>query len=342
MHSYVKCGAGLAAGILIMAATAVGARADIIKTECGAPGGLSCVVPQLMAKYAGESGGYKIQVNEGQTLTKSALLLANDRLGAAVYPPVAFDSMVNGTRMYAKQADKVKAVAPNLRALFGFAAGHIHALTYADSGIETYDDLKGKRVFVGPPSGGAVALTTGLINVASGLKMGEDYEGVKMGWGAGLQAFEDGQFDAFLRPLPINSALMEQIGLKRDLRLIDMPDGAAQSDAWQNYVKTPGRLVGVIPANTYDKQVNKDQDIDTVMYTMVMGVHKDMDDQTAYDLTKAFWDNLDESKRAVVTLVATTADQPFVGLNTPLHPGAVKYYQEVGIDIPDHLMPPSS
>ncbi len=339
MHPYVKNGAGLVAGVLIMAATATGARADIIKMECGAPGGLSCVVPQLIAKYAGQSGGYEIQVNEGQTLTKSALLLAHDRLGAAVYPPVAYDSMVNGTRMYAKQAEKVKPVAANLRSLFGFAAGHIHALTYADSGIETFDDLKGKRVFVGPPSGGAVALTTGLINVSSGLKMGDDYEGVKMGWGAGLQAFEDGQFDVFMRPLPLNSALMEQIGLKRDLRLINMPEGTAGSDAWSKYTKTPGRLAGIIPANTYDKQVNKDEDVNTVMYTMVMGVHKDLDDKTAYDLTKAFWDNLDTSKAAVVTLAATTADQPFVGLNTPLHPGALKYYDEVGIAVPDHLKP---
>ncbi len=339
MHLYLKSGAGLFAGVLIMAATAVGARADIIKTECGAPGGLSCVVSQLLAKYAGQNGGYEIQVNEGQTLTKSALLLANGRLGAAVYPPVAYESMVNGTRMYAKQADKVKPVSANLRSLFGFAAGHLHALTYADSGIETYDDLKGKRVFVGPPSGGAVAMTTGLINVSSGLKMGEDYEGVKMGWGAGLQAFEDGQFDVFMRPLPLNSALMEQIGLKRDVRLINMPEGATGSEEWEKFTKTPGRLAGVIPANTYDKQVNKEHDVNTVMYTMVMGVHKNMDDQMAYDLTKAFWDNLDASKKAVVTLVATTADEPFVGLNTPLHPGAVKYYDEVGIAIPDYLKP---
>lgn len=335
-----KTGSAFAAATLLVMSGA--AQAEIIKFECGAPGGLSCVVSQLVAKFAGADHGFELQVNEGQTLTKSALLLAYGRLGGAVYPPVAYDSMVKGSRMYKKQGEKATSVAPNLRSLFGFVGGHVHALTYANSGIETFQDLKGKRVFVGPPSGGAVALTTGLIKVASGLEMEKDFEGVKMGWGAGLQAFEDGQFDVFMRPLPLNSALMEQIGLKSDIRLIAMPDGASDSEEWKKYASTPGRLVGEIPANTYAKQVNKDQDITTVMYTMVMGVHKDMDDETAYKLTKSFWENLDEAKKSVMTLAATTADEPFLGLNTPLHPGAAKYYQEKGIEIPSELMPPAS
>jgi len=58
--------------------------------------------------------------------------------------------MANGARMYESVADAAK-VAGNLRSILGFEAGAYHPVTLAGSGIESWDDIKGKTVFTGPP-----------------------------------------------------------------------------------------------------------------------------------------------------------------------------------------------
>lgn len=55
--------------------------------------------------------------------------------------------------------------------------------------------------------------------------------------------------------------------------------------------------------------------------------------------TKMFWDNLDEVHKTSVTLRPIIRKAPFVGVNAKLHPGAVRYYKEMGIAVPAGLMP---
>ena len=74
---------------------------------------------------------------------------------------------------------------------------------------------------------------------------------------------------------------------------------------------------------------------------MFVSVNKKMDDQTAYDLTKAMFENLDDAHSVNQGLSPLTLDNAFVSLGAPLHPGAIKYYEEVGVDIPDNLRPES-
>ena len=56
-------------------------------------------------------------------------------------------------------------------------------------------------------------------------------------------------------------------------------------------------------------------------------------------MTKAFWEGLKESSADAPWMKKVTLDTAFRDINMPLHPGAAKYYKEIGLKIPDGIMP---
>ena len=97
--------------------------------------------------------------------------------------------MDGGLAMYA-EVPEAPEVAGNMRAIFNFPVGIFHIIVDADSGIEDFEDFKGKRVFLGPPGGSA--LRDGKMMMAAvGLDPETDFELVELGWGPAAQAFQD-------------------------------------------------------------------------------------------------------------------------------------------------------
>ena len=268
---------------------------------------------QVIATY----GGMDLQINSGQTLTKSCLKLGKGEIDAAVCPPPAHLLMGVGKGPFKNSAEEAMAAAPNIRGLFAFSGGFFHLIVRDGADVETWDDLAGQRIFTGPPAGSANGQSQSIIKAASGLVAGEDYEAVRLGWSAALQAFQDGQFDV--------------------IHLLSVPDEALQTETWKNYTKQESRDVGVIPAGVYSN-VLTDTAIQTAEYTMQAMVNVNMDDETAYQMTKLFWENLGEAKENIRVLAMVNPADPFTGLSTTLHPGAIKYYKEIGIEIPADKM----
>lgn len=327
------------AGGLVALAFAAPATAETLRAEGGSAAGLSALVPQLLSKYAADD--HEIRVNIDQTLTRSVLKVATGAIDLASTPAGAFSRMQAGKVPYADLGQEAIDASANVRSLFSFLGGHVHAITYADSEIETWDDLRGKRVFVGPPAGSFSAQTVALIETITGMKANEDYEAIRLAWSAANQAFEDGKFDAFLRSGTIGSAAIDQLGSATQFRLLGVPEEILGTPAWDAYLQTPGYAADVLPAGTYANQANNDEDILASAFVMFVSVHQDMDEQTAYDLTKAMFENLDDAHSVSPGLTPLTIDNAFMSLAAPLHPGAARYYEEVGISIPENLLPGS-
>lgn len=151
-----------------------------LKAETGSATGLNTIVMQALSKFAKRDLGVDIQVNSGQTLSKTTLSLAKGKLDLTVTPPGAFAVMRQGKGPYKKLGDEAVEASKNLRGLFGFAHGWIHAIVWADSDIKTFSDIKGRKVFTGPPAGAANRESSAVIRIASGYKLDEDYEAVKL------------------------------------------------------------------------------------------------------------------------------------------------------------------
>ena len=325
----------LSAAALLCAAASAPATADTLKAEGGSAAGLSELVPQLLSKYVADN--HEVRVNVDQTLTRATLKVATGTIDIASTPAGAFAKMQVGKGPYKKLADEAIAASKNVRSLFSFLGGHVHVIVDAESDINSWEDIRGKRVFIGPPAGSFGGQTQALIKAITGMKNGDDYEGVKLGWSAANQSWEDGKFDVFMRPGTMGSAAVDQFGSANKFRLLGIPQDVLGTAAWDKYLETPGYVADNMPAGTYQNQANNDEDLYVSAYVMFVSVNKDMDEQTAYDLTKAMFENLDDAHAVSAGLAPLTLENAFVSLRAPLHKGALRYYDEVGVDVPDHL-----
>ena len=93
--------------------------------------------------------------------------------------------------------------------------------------------------------------------------------------------------------------------------------------------KYPWYAPYTIPAGTYPGQ---DKDVKTSAIKMVMFCRGDMDEQTVYDLTKTFWENIEELGKAQGNLKGLTPQNAVLDIaNLPLHSGAARYYKEIKV-----------
>ena len=322
---------GAVAGLIAFSPTNSHAQ-GILKGDTGGVGSVNHTFMIIMSTVLQKKIGVNLQVNEGQTLTKSALKLGQGKIDLSVVPPVMVPWMHKGTRFYKKRPGPAKKAIENIRLIMAYGAGVRHYMVWADSGIKTFADLKGKRVFVGPPRGGASPVAIQSIKLNSGLVNKKDYKEIRMPWNAGIQAMSDGKLDAFVRPAGVGAASMDQLGAKRKFRLLGVdPKKLAK------FMAVPDRVFVKIPAGTYKNQAGNDKDVLVDGFRHQLAVRKDMSDDLVYKITKTIFDNLDNMKKSAITLKDISLDDPFTGGNIPLHPGAVRFYKEKGKKIPAKL-----
>lgn len=312
---------------------------NILRADTDAQGGPGHTMMVVASKiWRRELGGVSVQVNDSQTLTRSALKLGTGKLEVMPLPTTVAGFLSKGERMYAKDLkEQAIAASKNIGGIMGWLAVTVHPVVWADSGIEGWPDVKGKRVYLGPPSGGAAVNSTNLVRALTGYEPDADYEAIKMPWGSGLQAMLDGKIDVYFRPSVLGSAAIEQLGQKKKFRILDARTG--NPDGLAKFTKPPHRFVLDIPAGTYSSQVDNDKVTKTTGGTFNLAVSSKLSDDMVYKMTKAIWENLDEMQQTAVAMKSIDPTKPFIGANVPLHPGAARYYKEVGIEIPKRLMP---
>lgn len=311
--------------------------ADALRAHTTAAGAAPNTTMKLLSRYA-EDAGLDIQVIEGQKMIRSLLLLARGDIEMMSAIVGQYARLQTGTGPYAKNAEMAMQAAGEIRSLFEFGAAAMQLVTWDSTGIKTYEDLRGKRVYVGPGGGGAGSDTEEIIRLLTGMEPNKDYNSMRAPWGEGMQAMRNGQVDVLLRIAPIGAAIIQEFGLSKPIRVIGFTDDDKAKLA--DYVAIPGRSFTAVPANAYEGQVNA-ADSPTLKYLAAIAVNKDISDSDAYTMTKAFWDNIGEIKDSAAFLRDLDPATPFNGLNIPLHPGALQYYEEVGAAVPAELRPQS-
>jgi TRAP transporter TAXI family solute receptor len=321
--------AAAALAITLAAFVLPAAQAAKISMESASGAAVTGMLPQSLAP-AWSKAGVDIELALGQTLTKSLLKMGQGTLDASVIPLPAYVSLVEGSGPYSQMGDKAAGLAGNVRSLFAFVASTYHPIVWADSGIEKWSDIKGKRVYIGPPAGAANAQITGLIKQASGLVEGKDYTGIKAPWNVATDNFKDGQYDLYVGALGIGSQAMVELSLSRKIRLLPMPDRSAPPPKL-------GLKVATVPAKAYPGLVNTE---DTIAWStlMMLAVNKDVPDEVAYQLTKVYFEQLPSIKSSNAAMAHLSAEDTLDGLVAPLHPGALRYYKEAGIAVPAALV----
>lgn len=328
-------------GRILLAATIALALPGTISAEIhkGETAGVGDPVHTMFVAFANQAGkaGVEIQVNAGQTLTKSMLKGAKGNIAFFSTVPSLVNLMAGQKKMYGKVEDAPE-LSKNIRAIVGFKAGAYHPVTLAGSGIEDWADIKGKTVFTGPPAGSASATSEALIKIITGYVAGDDYTAVRLSWGEGYAALADGKIDMMVRPAEIGSANIERFGLSGEFRVLSIPEDKVANDEMKALFGRPGRGMLQFDGGVYKGQLTTGE-ITALGFTQFVGTHAGVAEDVVYAATKAFWENLDDVHATAFFLKSVTPETAFTSVNVPLHPGAARYYDEAGISIPDALRP---
>jgi TRAP transporter TAXI family solute receptor len=327
--------AGGVAGAMLLAGVSAVQAAENFRLSTLGPGSSPYVVMTTFANIINEQlPEYQIQVNATGAATRHAVETGQGKSEFFMTSPNLHQMMETGTGPFSRMKGSDK-LAQDLRSLFYFPLGYYHIITYADSGIDSLDDLKGKRVFNGPPGGVATITSQKIIEAATGLKPDKDYQVVKLGWDAAAQSFQDGHIDVYVNSTLAPSPVISQMALTRPIRLLSIPQEALSTPGMQALLKTPGYKIGQIPADIYgENQVNK-EGVAALKAMVAVATHKGVSDEAIYRMTKAFWEGLEQQTRRVPQLRAVEKANALEDLNMPLHPGALRYYREIGLEIPE-------
>lgn len=268
-----------------------------------------------------------IEVSGGGAATLHQMEVGRNNLDFAMTSPVIYNLMSAGKAMY-KNEPEAPELAKNVDLLMWFPYGAYHFAVRAGSDIQMLDDIEGTSVFLGPQGGGAYNAARGWIEATTGLVAGEDYEAIKANWQTGYQAFLDGKIDVYVNGCLDPCGQFIQFTETEDLRFIGPESAEGEAvDKWLG----KWRYRADVPAGMYDGQKN-DSAVVSFDTAVGIGVRADLDEETVYKITKAFWDNLEQVTSDAPWAKALSAE--FAASKRglmELHPGAARYYREAGV-----------
>lgn len=216
----------------------------------------------------------------------------------------------------------------NIRALASVYPNAVQLVTLAESDIQSISDLKGKRVSVGAPGSGT-ELNVRAVLEANGIDY-DDFTPLRFNFNETADAIRDGDIDAgFWSVGPPTSSILN-LAATRDVRLIGLSDDELANALKADPVFAPYELA----ASTYD---GMDEAIQIISIPNVLVVNADMDEKLAYQLTKLLFENTDELIAVHPAANNTTVKFTLDSTPVPLHPGALRYFEEIGAKIPDRL-----
>jgi uncharacterized protein len=217
---------------------------------------------------------------------------------------------------------------PMVRAIASLYANMVQIVTTADSGIETLDDLAGKRVSVGAPGSGTEVNAQTLLEV-NGMSF-DDFTAQRLNFNETADALANGDIDAGFWSVGAPTSSILNLATTNDIRILSLTDEqiAAAQEADPTFTALS------LPGGSYE---GVEEDVATIGVPNVLVVSSEMDDETAYQITKAMFENIAELQAVHPAANETTIEFTMSATPVPLHQGAIRYYEESGVEVPDDL-----
>lgn len=205
---------------------------------------------------------------------------------------------------------------------------------YAKTGdMSDLQNIRKKNFSIGK-RGSGTEISGRVILDALGFNPDRDFNLKYLGYNPSAGALQNGRIVGMNIPAgPPASAITQAyatVGPKR-LRILEFTDEQwakvnSSYDVWKR---------AVIKEGTYPGQ---EKDISTISQANLLVAHKDLTTEVVYKITKNLFDRLPFLRKVHRSTEVMSLEGALSGLSVPLHPGAVRYYKEKGLVIPDHLL----
>ncbi len=241
-------------------------------------------------------------------------LVADGDVSMAIVQNDVMDYAFNGTNTFADEG-----------AVQGFSAV---ATLYAEvvqivakPGITSVADLKGKTVSVGD-AGSGTEFNAAQIFEAYGMTF-DDINKQSLGFTDSADKFKDGQLDAFFVTAGAPTTCITDLATSNDFVILSI------GETEMNYLKEHYGYYTeyTLPANTYSKQT---EDAVTVAVKATLIAKDTLSEETVYNVTKGIFENVEAIKATHAKGSELSADSGVQGISVPFHPGAEKYFKEIG------------
>jgi TRAP transporter TAXI family solute receptor len=197
--------------------------------------------------------------------------------------------------------------------------------------VEDLNQLAGKKFSIGKKNSGTEGSGR---QIMSSLNIDpETFNLAYLGYGGSANALQNGSIDGMNIPagMPVSAVTRAFATLDKDIQILNFTDEQREQvnqkfALWSKFV---------IPANTYPGQ---EKAVNTIAQPNFLAVREDITENDVYLLTKTIYENLSFLNGIHKSTKAMAIEKAIAGLPLPLHPGAARYYEEVGITIPAHLI----
>ncbi|MEM0487392.1 MAG: TAXI family TRAP transporter solute-binding subunit [Sulfolobales archaeon] len=206
----------------------------------------------------------------------------------------------------------------------------IQIVVRADSGIKSIYDLAGKRVAIGAVGSGT-AVEAELILRAAGVW--DKIAVQNLDFAAAADSLKLGLVDAAFVVAGIPTSAVLSLAATVPVSLVEVPDEVLNTLVGQGYRFFTRYTV---PAGTYTGMTS---DTRTLAVMAMLAVRADVPDDVVYHVLKVMFERIDELREAHARAKDIDLKKALEGMPIPLHPGAIRFYQEKGITIPSELRP---
>ncbi len=216
---------------------------------------------------------------------------------------------VNGTSPYEKHL--------NLKALGTIHASILHMVTLEGSAIKRFEDLRGKRIAVGPAGGGTYGFLVRLLAIHD--MSIDDITPSYLSYTDGFTQLGDGNVDAAFALAGFPTAAVKQTLATHDLAFIELSDKKIE----EILAKHPYYSVKKLPKETY----RLGQDVNVIGVNNMLVVNGNMDEELVFKIAQAVYGNMEEFRKNNA-IAKQIYPEDSLQLPIPLHDGAARFFKQ--------------
>ena len=307
-----------------------------VRAVTGPPGSSTDQVMAFLLSFAEiDSGRARVSVSHGTNAAIHMVEAARGQRDVVLSSPEILLQMIEGQGVFGWLRNAPD-LSHNLGLVFWFPAAAWHLVVHADSDIKRLPDLRRSQVYPGPPGSVVRNMALEWIEAVTGLVPGIDFVIHKADPASARRSFRNREIEVYVTagipPFPE----IERIARRTRVRLLGLsPEetGALPVRASEIVNSVGGRL-REIPENVYSRRVVNSEPVYTVATTAGVFARMDFNEELVYEMTRSFWENIERFRSEAPYMDWVTLDGAFDGPGVQLHPGALRYYTEIGLDLP--------